>query len=243
MKSYKNIEGEYYEKAHSTSAHKSQSFMYNSREDYFIEFMNLNGNEKVLDVGCGSGTFTQRIAKKYPRIQITGADVSEKVIGFAKKEIKRKKLKNVKFIVSGINKLKVREKFDVIIVSHLIEHLENPSGALKEVKGKLKKGGRLFITTPNYSSLWPLAEKVFDKTIAKEGYSLDEQHISRFNTGSIRKIVGKAGFEITNLKTLYIFSLEASVVSKKLGNLFFGLDKMLDFLPIGMIIYLEAQIK
>ncbi|MBT4191842.1 MAG: class I SAM-dependent methyltransferase [Candidatus Diapherotrites archaeon] len=243
MKDYKNIKGEYYENAHGKDAHKSQSFMYNSREDYFIDFMKLKGNEKILDIGCGSGTFTRKIAKQFPKVEITGMDISEKVISFAKKESTKKKLKNTKFVISGINKIKTTGQFEVIIISHLIEHLEDPLDALREVKKKLAKNGRLFITTPNYSSLWPLAEKVFDKTIAKDGYSLDDQHISRFNTRSIKKIVNKAGLQTTNLKTLYVFSLEASIISKTLGNLFFGLDKALDFIPIGMIIYLEARIK
>ena len=95
MKDYKNIEGEYYEDAHGKDAHKSQSFMYNSREDYFIDFMKLKGNEKILDIGCGSGTFTRKIAKQFPKVEITGMDISEKVISFAKKESTKKKLKNI----------------------------------------------------------------------------------------------------------------------------------------------------
>jgi len=240
MKDYKNIEGDYYEKAHKGS-HKSQEFMYTSREDYFIDFMKLKGNEKILDIGCGSGTFTRRIAKAYPNIKIIGADISEKVIAFARKETKKRKIKNASFIVSGINKINVDVQFDVIIVSHLIEHLEKPLDALNEVKKKLRKGGSLFITTPNYTSLWPLAEKVFDKTIAKEGYSLDEQHISRFNYNSIQEIVKKSRLKVDEIKTLYIFSLEASLLSKTLGNLSFKIDKALDTLPFGMIIYLKAK--
>ncbi len=239
MKDYKNIEGDYYEGAH--KGNSAQAFMYNSREEYFIDFMKLKGNEKILDIGCGSGTFTIKLAKKYPKSRIIGADISEKVIGFAKKEIKKRKIKNVSFIVSGANKIKTNEKFDVVIISHLIEHLENPLGALKEIKSRLKKGGKLFLTTPNYSSLWPIAEFVFDKTMAKQGYSLDEQHISRFNCGSIKKIVKKAGFSVNGLKTLYVFSLEASILSKKLGEALFVIDKVLDRVPVGMIIYLEAS--
>jgi len=243
MKSYKNISGEYYEEAHGKNAPKAQAFMYTSREKYFHEFMQLKGNERILDVGCGSGTFTREIARKLPKARIVGADISKAVIGFASETTKKEGLKNLTFVVSGIESIKAKGKFDVIIVSHLIEHLKNPLQALREVKKKLNKNGALFITTPNYISLWPLAEIVFDKAMAKKGYSLEEQHISRFDYWSIRRIIQKAGFEIQEEKTLYVFSLQASIFSTKLGNAFFAADKALDKLPFGMIIYLKATKK
>jgi len=239
VKNYKDIKGDYYQQAHTEGAHKSQSFMYNTREAYFIEFMALKNGEKILDIGCGSGTFAKELATKYKQSKITGADASAAVIGFARKGNNQK---NLGFVTAPAEKLPFKSSsFDVVIISHLIEHLKNPEKALKEIRRVLKDGGKMFLTTPNYFSLWPLAEKVFDKTIAQKGYSLDEQHISRFNHFSIKKTVEQSGFEVEKAKTLYVFSLEASVLSQKLGHLLFGLDKAVDFLPIGMITYLSAS--
>jgi ubiquinone/menaquinone biosynthesis C-methylase UbiE len=238
LKDYKNIQGNYYDNAHSKNAHKSQSFMYNTREDYFIEFMELKGTENILDIGCGSGTFVKRLAQKYKKAKFCGADASEAVIKFANKTNTKK---NLRFVSAPIEKLPFKDNsFDSVIVSHLIEHIKEPKKALKEVKRVLKKKGILFLTTPNYFSLWPLAEIVFDKTIANDGYSLDEQHISRFTHFSIKKSIRAAGFDIAKAKSLYIFSLEASVISAKLGNALFKVDKLLDFLPLGMITYVKA---
>ena len=239
MKTYKNISGSYYAEAHTEKAHKSQSFLYNTREEYFIDFMKLKGNEKILDIGCGSGTFSKKLAEKYAKTKIIGADASEAVIKYAKKT---STLRNISFVSAPAEKLPFKnETFDVVIISHLIEHLANPQKALKEVRRVLTKNGKMFLTTPNYFSLWPLAEFVFDKSIASEGYSLNEQHISRFDYFSIKKSVKEAGFLVSKEKSLYLFSLEASVLAKKLGKAFFWLDKALDFLPIGMIVYLEAK--
>ncbi len=242
MKDYMKIKGDYYEEAHGKNAPKAQSFFYNTREEYFIEFMNLSGSEKIIDIGCGSGTFTMELAKKYPKTKIIGIDISQAVIGFAKKKAKKEGIKNVDFLVSPINKLpKQASNSDVAIVSHLIEHIKKPKEALMEVKKMLKKGGRLFLTTPNYLSLWPLAEIVFDKTMAKKGYSLEEQHISKFDYFSIKKITKEAGFSVSKEKAVYMFSLPAGLLSKKAAEFFFAVDKAIDSLPFGMIIYLEAK--
>ncbi|MCX6800773.1 MAG: methyltransferase domain-containing protein [Candidatus Diapherotrites archaeon] len=243
MKKYKNIEGSYYEEAHG-GRNGVQQFFYKSREDYFIEFMGLRGNEKIADIGCGSGTFTRALAKKYPNIEMTGIDISEDAVTFAKKTAKFEKIKNANFTQGALEKIPAKDNsFDAIIASHVIEHIPSPKKALIEIRKKLRSGGTLYLTTPNYISLWPLAELVFDKAMAKKGYSLDEQHISRFNFLTIKKSVEGAGFEIEKIKTLYIFSLEGEILSQTLGKILFWFDKKLDFLPFGMIIYIKAKKK
>ena len=240
MKTYLDIHGNYYEKAHYAGT-KSQEFMYVSRENFLIDFMGLKGNERILDVGCGSSVFSRLLAKKYPCAEIMGIDISEEAVDFATTAKEKEGLKNVSFMATGINNLPFKnDSFDVIIVSHLIEHLEKPNEALIEVNLKLKKGGILFVTTPNYLSLWPLAEITFDKFCAQKGYNLKEQHISKFNYFSLKREVSRNNFAVKNIKTLYLISLQLALISKRLGWVFFKLDKLLSFTPFGMIIYLKA---
>ncbi len=236
-----NIEGDYYEKAHFASS-KSQEFFYVSREEYFVEFMGLKGTEKILDIGCGSGTFSRMLARKYPQAQITGVDVSKKVIEFAEKQTASEDIRNLDFAVGPIEQLPVADNaYDAVNGVHLIEHLVNPDGALVEVNKKIKPGGLLYITTPNYLSLWPLAEYMFDRHMAKDGYKLADQHISKFDFWSIQKSCKNTGFKVEKTRAVYLFSLPLSLFSKSLGRAFFKLDCALSFLPIGMIIYLKAQ--
>ncbi|MEK6557953.1 MAG: hypothetical protein AABZ14_06600, partial [Candidatus Margulisiibacteriota bacterium] len=81
---------------------------------------------------------------------------------------------------------------------------------------------------------------IFDVFYAKKGYNLGEQHIFKFNYYSLKKAVLTNNFTVNNIKTLYLLSLQFAIISKKIGWLFFGLDKFLSFIPFGMIIYLKA---
>jgi len=241
VESYKGIPGEYYEDAHS-SLGKSQAFHYNTREEYLLDFMGLKGNEVIADIGCGSGTFTRLIAGKYPLARITGIDLSQSAVEFAVRESGARGMKNVSFICSSVEGLSSDcGKFDVVIMSHIIEHLENPELCLSKVRGILKNNGKLFITTPNYLSLWPLAEIAFDRMVARKGYSLQEQHISPFNPFSLKAAAERTGFCVKEKKNLYLFSMPASLFSKRAAGLLFNIDRMLDFLPFGMITYMECE--
>ncbi|MBI3190737.1 class I SAM-dependent methyltransferase [archaeon] len=194
MKTYKEIRGSYYEDVHE-SDHKSQSWFYTSRESCMIKFANIKKTDKVLDIGCGSGVVTRKIVKQIG-CKTTGIDISEACINYATRKSRKEHLKNTDFHVGSIDNIPSPDKhFDVIIASHIIEHVKNVDKSIEQIYRKLKPGGRVIITTPNYASLWPLAEIVFDKALAEKGYSLHEQHVTKFNAAHLKSLMKSAGFE------------------------------------------------
>lgn len=92
--------------------------------------------------------------------EVYACDISENAINFLNKKIKEKNIKNIKIKLQNLNdKLNYKENmFDCVISGEVLEHLENPSKFLKEIKRILKNNGKLIITTPNYFSLWPIIE-------------------------------------------------------------------------------------
>ena len=64
-----------------------------------IPKLNLRGDERVLDVGCGDGKVTAEIARAVPRGQVLGMDASPEMIAFAKKTFPVSKVSNLKFQV------------------------------------------------------------------------------------------------------------------------------------------------
>lgn len=122
-----------------------KDFKGNPSVDYRLQrLVEIVGKYKnVLDVGCADGGFLKYYAEKHKESDLYGIDLSKEAI---------------KMCVIGdcrqgsIYKLPFDEKtFDLVTCSELMEHLEHPEEAIKEMKRVLKENGVLAITTPNES--------------------------------------------------------------------------------------------
>ncbi|MBI5158741.1 class I SAM-dependent methyltransferase [Candidatus Micrarchaeota archaeon] len=233
MKKYMNINGEYYEDA-IKSGSSAQKFSYAARLANTLEQLSPKKGERILDIGFGSGVLLERIAAL--GADAFGADISEESVKYAKK-----KIPSAKLFVSGAEDLGCFQDyfFDKVVCTHLIEHLTAPEKCLREIHRVLKKGGVAVVETPNYLSIWPLGEFLFDKFMAKQNYSLRDQHISKLDYFSLIRLVKKTGFKVELAQTFYEFSLPASFVSTRLAYALFGLEKRVFGFPFGPFILLK----
>lgn len=138
--------------------------------------------KKVLDVGCGNGFMLSYLNKKFNKFGIDNDDLA---IEHAKKFADIRK--------ADLNKgIKINKKFDLIILYHVIEHLEEPINFLKQIiKKNLSKGGYLVIGTPDFDSA--MARRY------KNNFRLlhDQTHISLFSFYSLCNF-----FKTVNLKII-----------------------------------------
>ena len=101
---------------------------------------------KILDVGCGGGLLSEPMYRM--GANVTGIDASNKNIEIAKIHAKKDNLK-IKYLCSSPEKLKVSEKFDIILNMEIIEHVEDTNYFLRSCSELLKKNGIMFIATLN----------------------------------------------------------------------------------------------
>ena len=103
-------------------------------------------NIKILDIGCGGGLLSEPMCRL--GANITAIDASEKNISVAKLHSKKNNLK-IKYICTSPEKLKIKDKFDVILNMEIVEHVENVNFFLKSCSKLLKKNGIMFVATLN----------------------------------------------------------------------------------------------
>ena len=108
----------------------------------------LNNNSKILDIGCMHGYLLDFLNKTY-KSHCDGLEIEN----FYSKSLMNKNIKifkqNLKEFASDINNL---NKYDFIILSHSLEHFENPAETIKIISTLLKKNGHCYIAVPNFES-------------------------------------------------------------------------------------------
>jgi ubiquinone/menaquinone biosynthesis C-methylase UbiE len=108
--------------------------------NFILDSININ---TVLDVGCGEGYVTNHIKQYKNDIYVEGIDFYDEVIETAKSLHPE-----IKFSKGSIYKLPYNAKtFDLLVVSEVLEHLEQPEKAIDEIKRVSKK--YFIITVPN----------------------------------------------------------------------------------------------
>jgi len=114
-----------------------------SEENLFLKEINTKG-KTILDLGCGTGRLSSKLAKKAKKI--IAIDNSKNMIRLAK----AKKIPNAKFIHSNMEKLPFKKSsFDIIISSLSIEHIKDFEKVLKEIKRVLKTNGKFIFSISN----------------------------------------------------------------------------------------------
>lgn len=142
----------------------------------------------LLEVGCGRGdrlAFFQNMGW-----QVSGQEIDPKAAEYVQKTY------GIEVLCGDLVDLHLEAgKYDAIIMSHVIEHVFDIPGYLRECYRLLKPGGRLIITTPNSASL---AHKKF----GENWRGLEPpRHIHIFSLQNLQRALRLAGFEQVEMRT------------------------------------------
>jgi len=143
-------------------------------------FLRAENAPSVLDIGCATGALLAYLRDRGWRV--TGVEISPGAV-YAQKErgldVRNIPLEEINF---------PQESFDVILASHLVEHLNDPRSFFTELNRILKKDGYIFITTPNISGFQALIfggrwrSAIFD-------------HLYLFSKRTLLKMLKSCGFK------------------------------------------------
>lgn len=141
---------------------------------------------KVLDIGTSTGVMLD-IFKEHGW-QTWGVEPSESALVASNKG---HKVVHSYFEDATFN----NNFFDLVILNHTLEHLDNPIGILTKAGRILKKGGIIFVDVPNFGGL---SSKFLKKSWP---YLAPEEHKHQFTKQSLSQILEKSGFNILYWKS------------------------------------------
>ena len=169
----------------------------------FLKYLTPDKNLKVLDVGCGTGTFTAMFLKF--GFELYGLDISGTCI-----ERARNRYSNIEFEQGDIEDTRFEDSsFDVILLSGVLHHFPDIARAVHECYRILKKGGCILAYDPHRGNPFMRLHRCKDSPFySSKGVTENEEPLSRekireafnLNDFSELKIYGISGVTFKNVE-------------------------------------------
>ncbi|MDH1601163.1 MULTISPECIES: bifunctional 2-polyprenyl-6-hydroxyphenol methylase/3-demethylubiquinol 3-O-methyltransferase UbiG [unclassified Empedobacter] len=172
-----------------------------------LELINKVGNgKKILDYGCGVGDFLEHLQKN-------GYDVLGMEPNDSARKIAQSKIGNEK--VTSTELEHNDQKFDIITLWHVLEHIPNLNEIIGELKNHLTDNGVLIIAVPNHQSY---DAKYYGKYWA--AYDVP-RHLWHFSDKSMSNLLSNFGMKIDKISPMKLDAFYVSLLSEKYkGNKF-----------------------
>ncbi|MFH0853293.1 MAG: class I SAM-dependent methyltransferase [bacterium] len=189
-----------------------------------LKEMQYKKNAKILEIGAGSGLYSKYFFQKGYEVTATDIDETE-MISLSASGIKTK--------IGNFEELSFDENFDLVIMSHVIEHFYNPKIIVNKIKSLITSNGIIFIKTPNSNFL-------FLKWFKNHTYVFDApRHLNIFSEKSIKLLFDDTSFHTTvknefTINELYNFF---KLKFPRLNFVYYLLLTVL-FIPLALLPYL-----
>ncbi|HLG35489.1 MAG TPA: class I SAM-dependent methyltransferase [Bacteroidia bacterium] len=139
----------------------------------------------VLDVGCGRGNVIVEIISKTQNI--IGIDHNRVSVEIAKEKLRNTKVEIICTDIFNYFELNEDKTFDVIILCHLLEHLEEPAEFLKSISGKSKL---FYIEVPDFEATY---SNLYRSAMGNNLIYTDADHVTEFDRESLEEIIIQSG--------------------------------------------------
>lgn len=142
---------------------------------------------RLLDIGCGIGFFLDEAKKR--GWEVYGTEYSERLIGLLRE-------KGITIHEGQLNSENYEEGFfDVVTSFEVIEHINNPISEINQIGKLIRKGGLVYITTPNFNSLLRRRLKIQYNVI---NYP---EHLSYYTPRTLTKLFNSNGYKKLKVET------------------------------------------
>ncbi len=205
------------------SNYSDSQYVENPNSSWYKILHLVEPGSKVLDIGCSSGNFGEELIKEKKCI-VDGIELDHEDAQEA-----RKKLRNVFELNIETDPLdEITDKYDFIYFGDVIEHLVDPSKALKRLKPLFKneKNAKILFSLPNMSHIsvrLMLLNGNFE--YGKTGL-LDNTHLHFYTLHELNRVFNRAGMEIGRFDPV-IKDYPASLLDKELNAV--GLSNTKEF--------------
>ncbi len=169
-----------------------------------------NRNLDILDYGGGGGQFALICKSHFPEAKTYITDISDDAL------LDEWRPLNLQIPFEDFKDDET--KFDFIFLNDVFEHVSDPNFVLKQLAGKLKRSGKIFIDTPKQFWLFPFVRKfssmLYEKILRG---TVSSFHLQIWSKKAFEMVVGKSGLEIVKYIETSEYTMPASFYLKNMG--------------------------
>ena len=180
-----------------------------------IDMLDIRGHEAVLDVGCGTGALTALLASRTSG-RVVGVDASESMLRIAAERIGKQGLGNVSLMKLCVEELGTSlrgELFDIVVCSHVIHWLREPTVFFNAVDGLLKSGGRIGVIVASHHIYREIIDAII--TVSQSYCPLSSYDLDTL----LLNLVGRRHYSINDMRELFKLHGIKPVVSVELKEI------------------------
>lgn len=201
-----------------------EHFWFRARAEIVLALLQprLEPGQRLLDAGCGTGLLLSRLPGD---LRLAGLDASERALEHARARLSSRESDLRAGSLPGAPGFD-DESFDWILLTDVLEHLEDDRASLAVLHGLLRPGGRLLLTVPAFRWLWTKHDE-------------EHGHFRRYSRPELDGRLREAGFAVEKLSYCNSLLLPAVLAARWLKRLTGrdGDDMELPSAPLNELLY------
>lgn len=200
---------------------KKNSYYYENLKKMYSVLIPDSRDSEIIEIGCGTGDIIANLNPKFGM----GIDISENMIALA-----RKKHSKTEFKIAAAENVKLKEKFDYIILPDVIEHLQSVEKTISNLKRIMKPTSKMIISMAN-----PVWEPVL-QLLELFRLKMPEGPHNRISITDLKKILLSEKLKITGMQFCLLIPADIPVISK-INNWFYKIPLLK---KLGLMVFISA---
>lgn len=177
---------------------EAASFWFRARNDLILHALRAHfpAARKYLEIGCGTGFVLSAVAARFPRMETAGSEIFVEGLSVA-----AARAPGAELFQMDARDIPFRSTYDVIGAFDVLEHIDEDTHVLGELRRALRPGGGLVLTVPQHPWLWSEADE-------------SAHHVRRYRVGELERKLHDAGFEVAWSSSFVSLLLPALALSR-----------------------------
>jgi len=190
-------------------------FIEERRIKQIVNLVQAQKRDRIMELGCGAG----HILEKIPQGNLTGVDLSETLLKKAGKRLQKRNAVLIKGNIEELPQTVRNQKFDKIICSEVLEHVQNPGKVIDEILKIANEKSVIVISIPNEKLINRLKGiflrlRIFFNLFPNSSKKMDEEwHLHSFDLNLLEKFT-KGKLKIKEIKAVPFWFLPIRYVVK-----------------------------